>query len=271
MTDAVISQVEVGTMVKAGDDVDVYAFATVLPLTRAADVPAVRAVVDYMLARCPRKQRGDFEKVLQAPSTGLLLNERMLNMPPEMAPSLHQCLCDDLAWASKEAEPKGAFSFKQLVLLSPRFKMSVVEEESPAAAGSTAPAKRMKGAPSSDLHFYKWEEGLIAEKASLQFTFGIPAATEVAAPQSRTVLVVDTVAYKGVVAQEMVQKLEAVQKAEAEAVKLAAAASAGKGPKPKTGGGAGGGGGGGGGSKGGPLVPMFNQGKKGLGPGKGPK
>jgi hypothetical protein len=28
-----------------------------------------------------------------------------LNMPPEMAPSLHQCLCDDLAWASKEAEP----------------------------------------------------------------------------------------------------------------------------------------------------------------------
>ena len=49
------------------------------------------------------------------------------------------------------------------MLLSPRFKMSVVEEESPAAAGSTAPAKRMKGAPSSDLHFYKWEEGLIAE------------------------------------------------------------------------------------------------------------
>ena len=92
-----------------------------------------------------------------------------------------------------------------------------------------------------------------------------------AAPQSRTVLVVDTVAYKGVVAQEMVQKLEAVQKAEAEAVKLAAAASAGKGPKPKTGGAGGGGGGGGGGSKGGPLVPMFNQGKKGLGPGKGPK
>ena len=47
-------------------------------LSGMQDVPAVRAVVDYMLARCPKKQRGDFEKVLQAPSTGLLLNERMV-------------------------------------------------------------------------------------------------------------------------------------------------------------------------------------------------
>jgi hypothetical protein len=61
------------------------------------DVPALRVVLDYLLARCPKRLRGDFEKVLRSPTTGLLLNERMVGSPaaPRRAHSVechpHRC------------------------------------------------------------------------------------------------------------------------------------------------------------------------------------
>ena len=100
---------------------------------------------------------------------------------------------------------KGSFAFKTLLLISPRFKIAHDDE-------GGGPRKRQKGgtAEKSDgpqrLGFYKWEEELIAQvrgvgaqvpwrlvwnfsvwarwrmcvaqKATLQFTFSIPVATE---------------------------------------------------------------------------------------------
>ena len=101
-------------MVKAGDDVDVYAFASVIDLQRvsvwwhvwrgwrsvpsasvlrlgstglcvkrivllvAQTLPSLQAVVEYLIAHCPKKLRGKFQDLVTSKGAALLLNERMV-------------------------------------------------------------------------------------------------------------------------------------------------------------------------------------------------
>ena len=38
-------------------------------------------------------------QVWEAPDTGLLISERLLNCPPQLAPPLQQALFDEISWA----------------------------------------------------------------------------------------------------------------------------------------------------------------------------
>ena len=115
---------EVGTTVKADDEPDVYAILNalstqdrkvclcfVLPSrflcsacnpASAPQPPAVGIILDYLMKKCPKKKRAQFRAALSNKRTALLLNERMINMPAQIAPSLHKCFVDDLEWAVKQ-------------------------------------------------------------------------------------------------------------------------------------------------------------------------
>lgn len=75
---------------------------------------------------------------------GLLLNERLVNMPPELAPALHESLAADLAWATANAGAPGhreAFAgLKALLLLSPCFSERASQGEIAAHAAAVADA-----------------------------------------------------------------------------------------------------------------------------------
>lgn len=45
-------------------------------------------------------------QALRAASTGLLVNERLVNAPPQVAPPLMQALFDEIAWALEDEPTK---------------------------------------------------------------------------------------------------------------------------------------------------------------------
>jgi len=57
----------------------------------------------YVLRHAPPQHRAAVEAALRDPRTGLLIQSRLLNAPPQMVPHLHQALLDDLDWAASNA------------------------------------------------------------------------------------------------------------------------------------------------------------------------
>jgi hypothetical protein len=197
MADAIVAQVALGTMVTVNDDaLDVYAFATVLPvalykvrspagrrqprglqhfrfpdaathlhhplsapplvphplrLARSQDTDWMASIRKYVLAKAREGGSGLAPPALAAlvaawedPASsglGLLVNERVINMPPELAPAIHESLAADLAWAAGNAPGKEAFAgVKQLLLLAPCFSERASESEIAAHAAAVADA-----------------------------------------------------------------------------------------------------------------------------------
>ena len=87
-------------------------------------------------------------------NVGLLLAERMINLPAQIVPSLHTELPEDLAFTKEQAditEPK-EFNYDYLLVLS-KFTIPVKSEEK---------AEKL---------FYKWEDNVLWPIADVSFTF----------------------------------------------------------------------------------------------------
>ena len=109
LADLIVGQASVGTIVASGEEPDdAYAFATVLNLERHAEQPCIKAIAKYLLGKAPSAAaRAAVKAAFEGKNTALLLSERMVNMPPEIAPTLYKCLLDDLEWA-RQNEVRGA-------------------------------------------------------------------------------------------------------------------------------------------------------------------
>ena len=71
---------------------------------------SIKYLRKYLRSRCPEDLRGKLDEALtSAPGrqVGLLLNERMVNVPPQVAPALHTALLKDLDWAVKNEVRQG--------------------------------------------------------------------------------------------------------------------------------------------------------------------
>ena len=190
LAEDVIAQRVVGTMVKVpGDGLDdAYAFATLLPMALHAHKDWARALKAYLLKKAGRDEAAlaALAAAWAAPATlGLLLNERIFNMPPELAPAVHDSLLQDLAWAKVHAPGDCRVAFQdvtQVLVVAPCW----LEAAGGAAAGSAAAggggsAGALGGGavpPGYLAHYLRFEEALWAGEATARFAFAVAAPAE---------------------------------------------------------------------------------------------
>jgi len=151
LADLVLSQPLVGTTIKCdGKESDPYAFLTVLNIHVHQNNPAVKALTQYALEKSKSNleaqallQRHLGSNALQSNNhIGLLLSERLINMPVQTVPPMFRMLADEIQWAIDENEP---YKFTHFLLFSRIYRLSAEEA---ADLHSTAPkSKRQKGAP----------------------------------------------------------------------------------------------------------------------------
>ena len=188
LAEDVIAQRAVGTMVKVPEDGydDAYAFATLLPLGRFAQRDWFRALRAYTLKRAAGRggdaARDALAAAWDAPaSLGLLLNERIFNMPPEIAPPLHDALLQDVAWAKESAprEVRADFHGVTRVLCIAPLWLERPEGGGGGAGGAPAPACEPPGVvpPGWAAHYFRFEEELWAREAT--FSVAFPVASRV--------------------------------------------------------------------------------------------
>ncbi|KAF8303096.1 hypothetical protein DL93DRAFT_2090391 [Clavulina sp. PMI_390] len=144
LTELILSQ-PIGTTVKTdGIDSDPYAFLTVLNMNAHQENVAIQALVEYLLQKCAAL-RPMFEELRQlfAPNSnsqvGLILSERLINMPVQVAPHMYRLLNDEMRWAIDDNKP---YNFSHYICVSRTYELS--EEDEQSSQDVQPPTKRMK-------------------------------------------------------------------------------------------------------------------------------
>jgi hypothetical protein len=92
---------EVGTVIKVVGEDEVYGFMSVVDMRTSSSTLCLKEIGDFILKKCPPSQHDAFARVLRG-KTGLIVCERMINVPPELAVPLLDAFCSELQQAQKD-------------------------------------------------------------------------------------------------------------------------------------------------------------------------
>ncbi|XP_015231374.1 PREDICTED: BRCA2 and CDKN1A-interacting protein [Cyprinodon variegatus] len=179
MTDIIIQQNHIGSVIKQAevpedsddDDPDeVFGFITMLNLTERKGVQSVEEVKDLILDQCeknaPHNITEQLEKIFSDTSkpVGLLLCERFINVPPQIALPLHKQLQEEMAEAQRTNKPSGRCHY--CLMISKTCK----------EATKSIPARG--GAPKEEYIFINAEEEFFHEQAIIKFHYSVQEDTD---------------------------------------------------------------------------------------------
>lgn len=169
LADLILSGNSVGTTIKTdGETSDPFALLSVINLTENAAKPSVKAVVDYVLEKC--KAQREFHLVLskllsgqkstkdQQLKVGLIVSERMINMPVEVVPPMYKMLWDEMAKADDAHEK---YEFDYFLVISKIYKLvdANVDED------DGQKAKKKKSTKSDEFDYFHYEDLVLEENA----------------------------------------------------------------------------------------------------------
>lgn len=130
LVDLILQQTTVGTVIKIEEDEDngVYGFVTALNLQRYKDSKCMMELKEFLLTMCQDKEiKDNLRSYLgeQAVDVGLLISQRVVNLPPQLLPPLYDGLFDEISWATEDEptkELRKSFCFKYYLLVSKIYK-----------------------------------------------------------------------------------------------------------------------------------------------------
>ncbi|THV01275.1 hypothetical protein K435DRAFT_718247 [Dendrothele bispora CBS 962.96] len=161
LTELILSQPTIGTTIKTdGEDSDPYALLTVLNMHVHRDHPSITALANYFLQKTSSSSNPDpnqqaFHTTLQSlfsqtqNHVGLVLCERLINMPVQVIPHMYRMLVDELQNAIEE---NSAFSFTHLLIPSRTYHLSLSDESRLANSQSrnvSSKRKKLRKPPSA--------------------------------------------------------------------------------------------------------------------------
>ena len=155
ISDQIIAQSKIGTTVKVDGSEDPCAILTVLDLAESAEL------TKYIMSK---DKEGGIQRVMDCHRVGLVINERLINMPPQIAPPLFKMLDEELTWAVED----GNQDFDHLIFISKVY--SNVESHSDDDNDDEEPKSKI----SHETFFFNIEDEIIQKNAELQVDYVLP-------------------------------------------------------------------------------------------------
>ncbi|KAI8325149.1 hypothetical protein GQ54DRAFT_242522, partial [Martensiomyces pterosporus] len=185
LVDLILGQNTIGSTVKVDGDDDPYAFLTVLNMNTHKDKQAIKQIKSYLLKKAEKARvSGRLSEILdnEEKDVGLLLNERVVNMPPQVVAPMLKMLMEELEWAVEDKEP---YKFEYYLLMAPMYKdvAAVDEDDEDDEAGSSRnyrARKQGKDAAGSIDAFLHAEDEFVEEFAQLKFDYKFSRSKRVA-------------------------------------------------------------------------------------------
>ena len=114
----------------------------------AQDNAVIKDLINYLQSKAGTKL-STLPTLLssQDAQVGLILTERLINMPAEVVPPMYTMLLEEIEWALEEREP---YEFTHYLILSKTYS----EVESKVDQEDTRPSKKKKQGTSADEAFY---------------------------------------------------------------------------------------------------------------------
>ncbi|SLM40299.1 protein bcp1 [Lasallia pustulata] len=134
LTDIILAQPLLGSTVKVeGNETDPYAFLTVLNLHEHKDKPVIQELILYLARQAKTNPTLSPLTDLLSPSSeakvGLILTERLINVPSEVVPPMYTMLLEEISWAIGDKEP---YEFSHYLIPSKTYHevASMLDQES---------------------------------------------------------------------------------------------------------------------------------------------
>ena len=117
LADLVLSQPTVGSTVKVdGEDTDAYAFLTILNMHEHREKEVIKDLTKYIVEKSKTAESlAPLADLISNRQVGLVLAERLINVPSEIAPPMYGMLIDEIEAAVEDKEP---YEFTHYLILS---------------------------------------------------------------------------------------------------------------------------------------------------------
>jgi protein BCP1 len=149
----------------------VYGFITALNLKSFANETSIQQVVHYVTKKCPAAELPRLQQILSTKNVGLVLNERMVNLPYQLVPALHSALHEDIEWATQNEdteELRDSFKMDYFLLLA------TCTEEKSGSSDSKKGKKTKTAYEQTAKFFHNFEDEFLEQEAELTFAFDTP-------------------------------------------------------------------------------------------------
>ncbi|XP_044490615.1 protein BCCIP homolog isoform X2 [Mangifera indica] len=171
--DLILGQTIVGTIVKTEGDEDDSPFSvvTALSLGRYKDHKCIMELKEYLLKVCREKDViNDLRLLLgeQADDVGLLVSQRVVNLPPQLLPPMYDALFDEVSWATEDEltkELQDSFRFKFYLLVCKIYKQ----------LKNVSRKKKLGSRSDEEMIYIKPEDEIFHQLSSWSFTFPMRA------------------------------------------------------------------------------------------------
>uniref|UniRef100_K3X197 Protein BCP1 n=1 Tax=Globisporangium ultimum (strain ATCC 200006 / CBS 805.95 / DAOM BR144) TaxID=431595 RepID=K3X197_GLOUD len=190
LADAIVNQVTTGTMVCVEGEDDVYGFITALSLKCHQTENYMQQILQYVTKKCPGDDLQRFQTILNSKSVGLLVNERMVNLPYQLVPAIHSALHEDIEWAienEETAELRESFKFDYFLILS---SCSMEKSGSAGGSGKGKGKKAKTQYEQTAKFFHNFEDEFLEQEAEVVFVFETPKSDRDAVDQTNKTTVV---------------------------------------------------------------------------------
>lgn len=135
-----------------------------IKLTPPQDKPVIQDLINYLKTKAASNPALAALNALlsQTPVApiGLILTDRLINMPSEVIPPMYNMLLEEISWAIEEKEP---YTFSHYVIISKTYE----EIESKLDLEESRPQKKKKKAGENSQRFFFHPEDEVLEKHAL--------------------------------------------------------------------------------------------------------
>jgi len=154
-----------------------FGFISVINLHKNKEKESVKQIKNHLLSKVKDVvKKKQLEKLFEdeSESLGLIINERMVNVPPELATPMHKALYEEIQWAHEDEDDpkKSPWSFSNYLLVTSTYTESSADDKPPKKG-----KKKQKAKPISSETFYFKPEDEVYEKESF-FSYGYPMVVD---------------------------------------------------------------------------------------------
>ncbi|KAI0889226.1 p21-C-terminal region-binding protein-domain-containing protein [Annulohypoxylon maeteangense] len=178
LADLILSQPTIGSTVKVdGKETDAYAFLTALNLHEHREKKPLADLAKYISQKAGTNQAlaGIPELLSSGKHVGLVLSERLINMPSEIAPPMYGMLIDEIEAAVEDKEP---YEFSHYLIISKTYHEieSTLDVEE---------RKRKKGKQDATMFYFHPEDEVLLKHAAAYGSYDFTKIDEAIADSKR--------------------------------------------------------------------------------------
>jgi len=157
----ICAQPEVGSVIRQLDTEETFGFISVLNIYQHREKGCIKQIKKYVLSVVPKEEKANWEKILESPTLGLLLNERIHNVPHAIAPQLHESVFEEVKSAFNDGLP---FKFENYLYITNFGHVDKIGAQQPQEKQLKKKKFKMKQ------NFYKAEDEIYQKQASMSCT-----------------------------------------------------------------------------------------------------